>query len=433
MGKSTLLYVLGLSFIISLALISMSSTGTDSMDNYSSYYYRTTAHNIATAGANVATQLCLFNQKPTSNVLAGKYFGGTYRVTIDSTRDSTVIVSAGRISNAMDVTVDTVKAILKYTRFSKYGYFSQTELNQFLDSTGVTPSTGGYTYGGSVQFISGDSLFGPVHTNSRFAMTDRPYFNDKVTAANAPTLSGSRNPIYHGGYEWGVTVGRPNYNMDSIKVYMNNGLSGAIRSQMASNDIALAFNSNGTVRLRIPPSGTAIRDTTMPLSAFGSSGVIGSDSSNVHISGTYHGQITVAAFKGKAGARVNKGNVWIDNDVVAATSPVNNMASPDMLGIVAERDTYIHPGLGDLSIQATIYCHTGEFTLYKFREGGPQGRLYLYGGVTQYSRGGMGTFSGSTITNGYKKSYRFDPRFTIASPPHFPSSDKLELVTWWEN
>jgi hypothetical protein len=171
----------------------------------------------------------------------------------------------------------------------------------------------------------------------------------------------------------------------------------------------------------------------MPISSFGTSGVIGSDSSNVHISGTYHGQLTVAAFKGKAGSRVNKGNVWIDNDIVAATSPVNNTASPDMLGIVAERNTYMRPGLGDLSIQATIYCHTGEFTLYNYSTCGVQGRLYLYGGVTQYSRGAVGTVSGSTLTNGYKKSYRFDSRFTIASPPFFPSSDKLELVTWWEN
>jgi hypothetical protein len=221
--------------------------------------------------------------------------------------------------------------------------------------------------------------------------------------------------------------------MDNIKAVMNNGLSGALKAQMASNDIALAFNSNGTVRLRIPPSGAAIRDTTMPISSFGTSGVIGSDSSNVHISGTYHGQLTVAAFKGKAGSRVNKGNVWIDDDILAATSPVNNTASPDMLGIVAERNTYMRPGLGDLSIQATIYCHTGEFTLYNYSTCGVQGRLYLYGGVTQYSRGAVGTVSGSTLTNGYKKSYRFDSRFTIASPPFFPSSDKLELVTWWEN
>lgn len=429
MGKSTIVFVLGLSLIVSLALISMNSSSTDSMDTYSAYYYRTAAHNIATSGANVATQLCMFNTKPASNLLTGNYFGGSYSVTIDSTKDSTVIVSCATITNNSDITRDTVRAVLKYTRFSKYGYFSQSELNGYVDSNG----TRGSTYGGTVQFISRDSLFGPVHTNSKFSLYDSPYFNDKVTATNAPTLLGTKKPIYYAGYQWGITVNRPDANMAKIKSVMNNSTPASIKTLMSGRDISLWFNADGTVRLRIPPTGSALKDTTMPIASYATSGVIGVENGSAYVSGTYHGQVTVAAFKGTSGAGLNRGNVWIVDDLVAANNPVGNLNSPDMLGIVAERNAYIKPGLGDLTIQATIYCHTGEFTLYDFQHGGPQGRLNLYGGVIQNTRGAVGTYSGSTVTNGYLKSYRFDQRFATQSPPHFPASDKLELASWWEN
>jgi len=246
-------------------------------------------------------------------------------------------------------------------------------------------------------------------------------------------LLGSRTPIYNGGYEWGITVNRPPANMTKLKGVMNNGLSPSFKSLLTGNDVSLHFNADGTVRFRIPPTGVALKDTTMPIPSVASSGVIGADNGNVHISGTYQGQVTVVAFKGTSGPGLNKGNVWIDNNVVAANNPVGNPNSTDMLGIVAERDAYISPGLGNLTIQATIYCQTGEFTLESYWTGGPQGRLNLYGGVIQNTRGAVGTYSGGIITNGYLKSYRFDQRFTTMSPPFFPISDKMELVSWWEN
>ena len=207
----------------------------------------------------------------------------------------------------------------------------------------------------------------------------------------------------------------------------------SFKTLMTGNDVGLYFNSDGTVRVRIPPAGASLKDTTMAITSIAPSGVIGADNGNVHISGTYHGQVTVVAFKGASGLGLNRGNVWIDNDVVAANNPVGNPNSTDMLGIVAERDAYISPGLGDLTIQATVYCQTGEFTLQSYWTGGPQGRLNLYGGVIQNTRGAVGTYSGGVITNGYLKSYRFDQRFGTVSPPYFPVSDKLELVSWWEN
>jgi len=290
-----------------------------------------------------------------------------------------------------------------------------------------------------VNIDSDDSVFGYAHTNYKFNLAGRPYFGSKVTGRLAPTLqtlAGKKDPIYNEGYEWGVTIQRDTANIALLRSVANAG--NPFAAAFSGNDVGLEFLNTGDVRVQIPNNTGAILDTTVPLSLLSSTQVIGALDADVHIKGTYRGQATVCAFTG-TGAAAQKGNVWIDGDLVAATNPQVNPASTDMLGIVAERMAYItrdntrNPS-SVLNIQAAIYCHNGEFTAEDFWQISKHGRLNLFGSVTQNTAGSLGVFGFSSgLLHGMYYTVRHDPRFLKLAPPSFPFSSKLKLVAWWEN
>jgi hypothetical protein len=181
-------------------------------------------------------------------------------------------------------------------------------------------------------------------------------------------------------------------------------------------------------------------DTTLPRSTLAPNGVMVVKNADLRLKGVYSGAVTVAAFSG-SGTAANKGNVWIDGDIVANTSPVGNPNSPDMLGIVASRMAYItqdnsRNASSQLNVQAAIYCQNGELTAQNFWTIPVSGRLNLFGGVTQVSAGSLGLFSPGpplTFLHGFWYNIHNDPRFDFLQPPNFPYSDSYELVSWWEN
>jgi hypothetical protein len=438
MGKSTIIYVIGLCLIIGIALSNINNSSLHSMDTYSTYFGRTMAHNIAVSAANVGSNYVLFNSTYATD-FSGTFEGGHYDVIYSDsglahsyTKFMTV---ASRYNSGGDVQQDTVRAVFQRVIFSRYGWFTEQERNGYVGPGG----TKGPYYGASDWKITGDSVFGYAHTNSKFNLAGRPYFDKKVTATNSPTLmtmGGVQDPFYNEGYEWGVSVSRDTANISILKSVANQGSSFA--PLMQNDDVGLEFNSDGTARLRIPYNSGSTIDTTVPLGALSASNVIGVNAGDLHIKGTYKGETTVVAFKG-TGSTADKGNVWIDGDVVASDNPRFNSSSDDMLGIVSERMAYITKDASRnsstvLNIQAAIYCHDGEFTAQDFWTIPISGRVNLYGSITQQTAGSLGLFSsGSGLLNGFFYSIRHDPRFLKKGPPQFPFSSKFRLVAWWEN
>jgi hypothetical protein len=248
-------------------------------------------------------------------------------------------------------------------------------------------------------------------------------------------FGGEKDPIYNEGYEWGVSIPRDTANMGALKAVANAGSPFA--PLMANNDVGLEFFADGTARLEIPYKSGAIIDTVVPMSALSSTNVIGVHAGDLHIKGTYKGEYTVSAFRGSTGASKFKGNVWLDGNVVASNSPHGNPLSKDMLGIVAERMSYITKDLtrtssSVLRIEAAIYCHDGEFTAEDFWTIPLSGRVSLFGSVVQKSAGSLGVFTPAGLRNGMFYSIRHDPRFLKSGPPSYPFSTKYRLVAWWE-
>ena len=451
MGKSSVIYVLGLSIIIGIALFNSNQASIDSLDTFAMYYGQTMAHNIALAGANIATNKILFNAS-FSSAFADSFADGFFSVTFDSTApmSKTLIVQSAYRSGVKlgisgdYVMRDTIRAEFLYVLFSRYGWFTDIENNGYLDTNGLP----GPYYGANDFKITGDSVFGYAHTNAHFNLGGRPYFHKKATATNAPhrtSVAGVDDPIFNEGYEWGRTLTRDTANMIALRSVKNQGslLSPSI---LKDKDVGIHFFADGTARVVVPwnpggvPWGTtgATVDTTVAVTALSSSNVIGVEGGDLHVKGTYKGQVTLVALKGSSGAGTNKGNIWIAGDIKAATNPRTNPGSTDMLGLVAERMGYISKDMtrtpaSVLEIQAAIYCHSGEFTAEDFWTLPIQGRVSLFGSLCQKTAGSLGVFSGGGLTHGLYYSIHHDERFLSKGPPSFPFSTKYRLVSWWEN
>jgi hypothetical protein len=436
MGKSTVVYVVGLAVIIGITLMNVNQATVASLDTYATYFGRTMAHNIALAGANIGTNKILFSSTYSTS-FADSFAGGYYAVQFDSTAPMTKTMRVQAMYNAGGETIrDTIRAQFMYTIFSRYGWFTEKEINGYVSPSGANgPFTGASDYK-----ITGDSVFGYAHSNGKFNLGGQPYFDKKVTATNAPTLmtvNGKQDPIYNEGYEWGRTIKRDTANIGILRSMSNTG-SALDASLFQNNDVGLEFFGNGTVRVRVPYNTGTLKDTTLPVGSLSTSKVIGVIAGDVHVKGTYKGQVTLAAFKGASGAATNKGNIWVDGSIVASDNPRTNVNSLDMMGLVAERMSYItkdntRNASSILSVQAAIYCHTGEFTAEEFWNIGIHGRVDLFGSLTQNSAGSLGVFNSSGLIHGMYYSIRHDPRFLNSGPPSFPFSTKYRLVSWWEN
>jgi hypothetical protein len=445
MGKQLLVYVIGMSMMISYAMLNMNKTSLDSQDSYALSYGRTMARNIAHAGANIGTQLCLADTGYSTNLLDQKFNGGTYNVYVTKNGDTTRVTSVARVGmRYYDVAnrswqtqiLDTVEATLRRISFSKYGYFSNSETNGYMSPTSNTTS------GSSMWKITGDSMYGPVHTNVRWNFSGRPYFHNKVTAASAPNLSSffaPPSPIYNGGYQWGITVPRPPSRITDIENAATAGGKLWTNTATGNQDLGLEFQSDGRVRVKIPWNTGATKDTTYgSIASLAPNGVMGVKGIDLRIWGTYNGKATVFARTGTSTGAL-KGNVWIQGNLVAADNPQTNINSDDLMGLVAERMAYVtttgisRTSSSQTTIQAAIYTQNGVFAVENYTSCGVAGRLNLFGGVTMNASTSTNTSSGGVITNGMLKSFRHDPRFLTQAPPFYPTADRREVIAWWEN
>lgn len=429
MGKSTVVYILGLLTLTSYALRNVNERSLGARSSSDAYYSRTLAHNRAVAGANLGVRAIL-SDSSISSTISRSFAGGGFNVSFatSSNGDTVRVVSVASAWDPVSESIlsDTVIATARRSSFAQYGYFSENEVNGYLSPTSNTPS------GGSMWKVTGDSIFGMAHTNGAWNLGGTPYFDNLVTAYALPNTmlyGGVYAPVFHDGYRWGVTKSRPPSNLTRLEQAATTG-----SALFQDNDVALTFLSNGNVTIKFPASTGAFRNETVPLSSVTSTGVIGVKNGDFRIKGTYQGQITIVALKG-AGAY--KGNIWIDGDIVANTNPLGNPSSPDMLGLVAQRMAYITKDLARtpasvLNIQAAIYTQDGVFAAEDYSTIPLSGRIKLFGALAMGASTATGKIGGGTLTNGFLKTIATDPRYLTSAPPLFPRSGNFELFAWWE-
>lgn len=402
MGRSSVFMIIGFNMIFMAIGFNISRISTTAYENYLSYYDRSTAHRIASSAANMACSEVSFTPNWRTGYSNVSYLGGRFSVAVSDLDSGRIqIVSNGEYQS----TTAQVRIVLGISSFSKFAYFSNIE--------------------GGIYWITGDTVWGPFHTQQKLTVAGDPVFYGKVTAKNGLTKSpSSSKPKFYGGFQQGVSIDLPS-NLNPLVAAAQSG--GAYYN---NQDLWLEFHANGKVTYRVG-SATAT-PTTVPLSTFAPNGVIMANNGNMRIKGKVSGKLTISA-TGSSG--LAKGNVYVDSSVTYVNNPTTG-ASNDMLGIVAENNVVITDNAnnaGNVNLHATVFSRSGGLTAQNYNSRAAGGTLNVLGGIQQYQRGPVGTFSGSgTIASGFRKNYRYDERLYVDTPPFFPTTGSYEVLSWYE-
>src|SRR5512140_485956 len=132
MGKASIIYVMGLTVMLGYALMNISSSSTMSLDNFTAYYGRSMAHNLAITGANIGAQLVMRDANYTGDLLNQQYAGGSYDLYFERPGGDSIWVRCySKIDVSAETLRDTVIACLRFTSFGKYGWFTDAEKNGY--------------------------------------------------------------------------------------------------------------------------------------------------------------------------------------------------------------------------------------------------------------------------------------------------------------
>ena len=428
-GKAVLLVVVGFGIIFLTMGLNLNRNATRSVTNATDFFEDNIAHNIAVSGANFAANQIFLDPTWTNGYSNVDYQGGEFDVSVDivnSFRNIRRIISTG----TFDGHTSTVKITLQPSNFSKFGYYSVTE----------PPG---------IWWTTGDTVWGPFHTQDYLRISGDPVFMGKTTTKYGIQYNGSSknsNPEFNGGYEQGVDLPMPPSGVTDIAAAAASGgikITGqsVVYLTFSGNNITYQYGNNG-------------QPTTVPASQFAPNGVIYVEGGDVRLKGVITGQYTIATSSidttitmgggrrggGRTQTITQGGNVYLDGDVTYSTNPLTNPNSTDMLGIVAENNVYITDNTqnsNNINIDAAIYCQNGSFTAENYNKRPVSGTINLLGGITQNVRGPVGTFSinhsgGINIRSGFNKSYRYDERLMFSSPPAYPNTGSFELDSWCE-
>jgi hypothetical protein len=109
-----------------------------------------------------------------------------------------------------------------------------------------------------------------------------------------------------------------------------------------------------------------------------------------------------------------------------------NTDSTSNLGLVSDKFTYVYRPAADGSsisswkssntdnptVNAAILAIQQCFGVQDPTSGSPQGYLRMWGSIAQNYRCTVGTSSGTTVSTGYSKAYRYDSRLGYRTPPY---------------
>ena len=409
MGRSSIIMVMGFNVIFALMGFSLSRVSSDALKNYAVYYTTSQVHNIAASAANIACNQIFFTPNWRDGYSNIPYGGGSYSVQVRDLPNRRIQITAratmqgpNAATGSYENKTSTIVIVMQPSSFSKFGYYSAVE--------------------GSIYWITGDTVWGPFHTQDRLRVSGNPVFMGKATAKKGLIKSpSSSQPEFHGGFQSGVSINLPS-DMNPMK-----GAAQAGGHYTSGVDVSITLNADGTVTYQEGANPAQ----TVPLSTYAPNGVVVVDGGNVHLKGTLSGRLTIGCLEG---GNSSKGNVWLDDDVVYSKSPSDPTCN-DMLGIATDNNVWIADNAAnnsDININASIFCRDGGFGAENYSTRPISGTINLTGGIQQYKRNAVGTFSGGSINHGFHKNYRYDNRLLTDLPPEYPTTGSYEIVSWYE-
>lgn len=414
MGKGAVILVIGFGLIYGIVGYRLTRLQNRAITNMSYYHDVTNSHTLASAGANTAISLLYQNPNKRGDVTAqsfsgGSYKGGSFATRVDSISSTRLRLRSTATYRGFKDTVEVFFNTKKNNSFSMYAWMSNFE--------------------GNVFWITGDTVWGRVHSNGNLHVNGRPVFMEKVTTSKAfspkPGI-GTNNAIFKKGYETGVAqIQFPNDLSDLSAASIAGGRNYTTNVWVTLSP-GTSANNDGKAYIRTSVSGPIIDSISLSDPSF--NGALWS-TQRVYVKGTIDGKLTIGAAD----------DVVVLDDVLYESSPLTG-TSDDMLGLVAEDDVIVADNAANNSnceIDASVFCRTGSFYAENYNTRPVSGKLKLIGGIIQDTRGAVGTFAGSSLQSGFSKRYYFDPRLSdpAVRPPFFPGyyTQTLTVANWWEN
>ena|GEM_PF-1668608 len=357
--------------------------------------------------------------------------------------------------------------------FARYALFANSQQN---------------ARGNEVWFTAQGKFTGPVHTNAHFHFANNPsatfvggvvtsvsqtaefYNNGNNIFLDANNNGNMDRPVFNGGAQF--TRGVANIPMPalttadaqkSIALYGTEGQSlpamanGIYIGADASNNMvggiyvkgdATSIStgvSGGNATYTITQGATTKvvtvdrpgNSTTVQTAGGGTQTLTGVPNGMIYVDGRINSlsgtlgtseQTTIAAT-----SRIEiSGNLTYEN-YQANSNPPTSPPTPSaagqnsVLGLLSwENSIRVSDSLaaGDISIHATIMAPSGEFGIEDYDSIAVKGTLTLLGGCISDTYGAFGTFSGSTLTHGYRRNFAYDNRMGQGmSPPFFPTTE----------
>ena len=335
----------------------------------------------------------------------------------------------------------------------------QVHKRQFVQSIFVSGEEKTPVSGNPVYWITGDEVWGPMHTNGTLYINGNPVFHDRVTySGSPPVVTSGSHPVYQfpDDPQKVAQLVFPSSN-SQLKTFaqLPGGYyySGRTCILLNGNQVTIRNKGVAAVTRPLPPNGVIYVDG-------GTGGTNKWDLSkgNVFVSGTLDGRLTIAAandiyITGKDptnytySVATNTGGIkYSDTDF----DPAGGITD-DMLGLVAggyvrilhhdwpsasSSSSMADVAPSNITVHAAIFALNWAFEYEDYDNGSQKDVLTMVGSLTQKYRGAVGTFdqyTGKRIT-GYLKNYTHDPRMSYDTPPHFlePLNAGWEIRSWRE-
>lgn len=437
-GKAQLLLVIGFSLIFMILGYLWSDLSIRSVDNQVDYYKETVAHNIAVSGANMALNEIYNNSAWNTGFSNLNYFDGEINVgvsNIGSLSDIILVTSNGTYMG----TTHTVKVKLRDSYFAKFAWYIGNA--------------------SAKDFITGDTVWGPFHSQSFLNIKGNPAFFGKVTTLKGIKPSPAKmkslgyNPYFSVRPQSGVDIPYPNnYQFVEEKQKAIDG-----GSHFESTDLWLNFYDNGDVGYRTGTGDDSTKYTPevrLPITDFAKKGVIYLAKGDIYMSGTLNGQIQIVS--GEASGLGN-GNVYLVGDMVYETDPMvrtseepllwePNVSSDDMMGLMATNNVIVATSVEsggynnnvlakDINIDASIFCAQGGVQLQDYNGVNTAcGTFLIKGGVVAAKEELIAKLDNNgDVVAGFERYVVFDDRIGLFEiPPYFVPTGLYEIFSWLE-
>ncbi len=275
-------------------------------------------------------------------------------------------------------------------------------------------------------FKGGEKFYGPVHANCLVNFSGDPEFFETLSTAQS-TYGGSTNAVtFHQGFEMNTPAGSmASINFTELRSDAAMVFTGETSIRLSGTNFLISNSRRGWSNHSIP-----IPLNSLVYVANASSGTATQGTASV--GGTLNGRLTIATDY----------DILITNNITYSVNPTNN--STDALGLISGRDVRIATNCPN---NLTIYAHIlatgnkttatsdGMFVVNNYDSPPYRGTLAVYGGIVQFTRGPVGTFSTWTgqMYSGFEKDYTFDPRFSTSPPPNYPViTNEYDWTSWRE-